>query len=496
MAFLNRCIWTATSSGTGPFVVNNATQNGYIPANCLEPPVIDGATYHYFAQTAIGEHEEGDGVYTVSSATLTRATVRNSSNGGSLVNFSLTPTVFMGGPSSNDIRTVLTGNVTYNVSPSGNDVTGDGSVGKPWATPQRASDYISQSVDLAGYTVFINCAANPNPGYPSVFMGGFFSSRSSRAGVDTAVVFVGDNTTPSNVWCNRWVLGGPSVPQVYLSGFHIAANANGAFLSSVRASPSPGGRGVGTIQIGHPSILNKMEFDASDSYYTLEGNIGFSGCAATLNCTVNSPDGFYFGTSGAIGAFEGSSLAITGTANWGTAFIRQDIDSYSEWFLGFSGTANGTRFICQALGELFANGNTEYFPGSSPGIVGSLGSYVNGAIAHTSSGESPSITGITAIADAHINYQTPATGFSITPANTDGHLILDPSGTLATGTVTMAAHPLDGQIINIRSSQTVTGFTLAANTGQSMKGAPTTLTAGQELTVIYRAANTTWYAGV
>jgi hypothetical protein len=101
-AFLNRCIWTAVGSGTGSFVVSAAAQNGYTPAGCLDPVVVNGATYHYFAFQGT-DHEEGDGVYTTSTSTLTRAVIRNSSNGAAVVNFASPPTVIMGGPTSLDM---------------------------------------------------------------------------------------------------------------------------------------------------------------------------------------------------------------------------------------------------------------------------------------------------------------------------------------------------------------------------------------------------------
>ena len=105
-----------------------------------------------------------------------------------------------------------------------------------------------------------------------------------------------------------------------------------------------------------------------------------------------------------------------------------------------------------------------------------------------------SVTGLTgAIVDSAVNYQTPATVFSITLNNGDWHVILDPAGTLAMGTITMCAAPFNGQIINIRSSQTVTALTLSPNTGQSVRGNPSTIGVGGIIEAVYRSANTTWY---
>jgi hypothetical protein len=97
---------------------------------------------------------------------------------------------------------------------------------------------------------------------------------------------------------------------------------------------------------------------------------------------------------------------------------------------------------------------------------------------------------------AHVDpysYQAPTTGFSITIANGVNLLILDPGGTLASGTVTMPASPLDGQQAQVASSQAITALTVAANTGQTIKGAPTTVAANGAFAFVYRAANTTWY---
>lgn len=98
-----------------------------------------------------------------------------------------------------------------------------------------------------------------------------------------------------------------------------------------------------------------------------------------------------------------------------------------------------------------------------------------------------------AVNDGSYSFQTPTTGFSITLANNIWHTILDPAGTLATGTITMAPNPSDGMIVNVRTSQTITGLTVSPNTAQSIKGNPTTLAAGGILECMFHTANTTWY---
>ena len=91
------------------------------------------------------------------------------------------------------------------------------------------------------------------------------------------------------------------------------------------------------------------------------------------------------------------------------------------------------------------------------------------------------------------DYQTPATGFSYT-FTTSNTLVMNPAGTLATGTITMPASPSDGMTVTFSSTQTITALTVNANTGQTIRNAVTGMFAGQSCSYVYRAASTTWFA--
>lgn len=92
------------------------------------------------------------------------------------------------------------------------------------------------------------------------------------------------------------------------------------------------------------------------------------------------------------------------------------------------------------------------------------------------------------------DYQASTTGFSYTFAAGTTVLVMNPAGTLATGTITMPASPADGMTISFSSTQTITALTVNASAGQSIVGNPTTLLAGGAATFVYRLSNTTWYA--
>jgi hypothetical protein len=94
------------------------------------------------------------------------------------------------------------------------------------------------------------------------------------------------------------------------------------------------------------------------------------------------------------------------------------------------------------------------------------------------------------------DYQVLTTAFTYTFAAGTQVLVINPAGTLATGTITMPASPADGMTIRFSSSQIITALTVSANTGQSIVSAVTTLAAGGGAAYIYRLANTTWYRTV
>jgi hypothetical protein len=95
--------------------------------------------------------------------------------------------------------------------------------------------------------------------------------------------------------------------------------------------------------------------------------------------------------------------------------------------------------------------------------------------------------------------QVPTTGFSINWSAVGTRpvrvLILDPAGTLATGTVnlpTTSPAPSDGEIYTLASTQTVTALTLGSG-AHSLSGAITTIAANGFASYVYNATNDTYY---
>lgn len=92
------------------------------------------------------------------------------------------------------------------------------------------------------------------------------------------------------------------------------------------------------------------------------------------------------------------------------------------------------------------------------------------------------------------DYQAPTTGFSYTFSAGTNVLVMNPAGTLATGTITMPSAPADGMTITISTTQEITALTLNGNTGQSIGGSQVErLPANSAMQFVYRLTNTTWY---
>jgi hypothetical protein len=92
------------------------------------------------------------------------------------------------------------------------------------------------------------------------------------------------------------------------------------------------------------------------------------------------------------------------------------------------------------------------------------------------------------------DFQTPTTGFSYTFAAGTQVLVMNPAGTLATGTITMPSSPADGMTITLSSTEQITALTLSGNTGQTIGGTQVTLLpANSAVQFIYRLSTTTWY---
>lgn len=96
------------------------------------------------------------------------------------------------------------------------------------------------------------------------------------------------------------------------------------------------------------------------------------------------------------------------------------------------------------------------------------------------------------------NVYTPGTGFNLpvpTPVAQQQWMLIQPAGTLATGSVTLPLNTQtpDGTEVLITTTQQITAFTLNANGASQLYGDPTTLAAEDFFRMRFVQATNSWY---
>jgi hypothetical protein len=126
-------------------------------------------------------------------------------------------------------------------------------------------------------------------------------------------------------------------------------------------------------------------------------------------------------------------------------------------------------------------------------INSSASNAINGTVGATtpSTGVFTTLTNNGVQADGSVVVAVPVTSFATTIPNATSRYLMTPAGTLAAGTLTMPAAPVNNQELIIMTSQTISSFTLSANVSQTISNAPTTLTANTA--VVYFFHGTNWY---
>lgn len=306
--------------------------------------------------------------------------------------------------------------------------------------------------------------------------GGFFQFEVSPAGAagSTANPLVVAGTISA---AGHWNLGGGSQTT---AGFQVIYN--GSYVDRLVVTGGTTGSSAVTLSAsGTDTNINiNLTPQAAGWVYTLNGS-------SLGRFSIGGPMSAWSATSD-IDVFElGSNVAAVSSGNLGQIVFNQY----------FNGTNWLYKNISSSLaGGLFFNTTSATF---SLSIAGTSGNVVTNISALRWDGFGSNII-LGSLADQNKSVQVPTTGFSITIGSGPpvvNKLILDPAGTLASGTITMPASPVDGQVIEITSSATITALTVSANAGQSIKNAPTTLvvsaTGPQGYSFIYHTANTTWY---
>ena len=155
------------------------------------------------------------------------------------------------------------------------------------------------------------------------------------------------------------------------------------------------------------------------------------------------------------------------------------ISGFTNYVVLAPGSANTPAAISSA-GALAANGVTLAGAGDGAVSLGSAGA----------SGSPVALLG--ARAEQSYSYQTPASGAAITIPNNCSLLQIAGAASLATLGVTLPAAPIDGQEVTIATLPAITALTIAANSGQTLAGAPTEMPANSATRFIFFATSSLW----
>ena len=257
----------------------------------------------------------------------------------------------------------LTANTNYYVATTGNDTTGDGSSGLPWATIQHAVDYISSMVDISGYTCTVNVATGTYAPFTVLkpFIGG-------------VPLFLGNTTTPSNVLISSSTSGLSSIGanglgiQFSIAGFKFTTSNN---ANAITAQSGALISVIGNIEMGSVNGSNAGHFVTQAG-----GNI-----IINSNYTISGgAQAHYYGNfGGQFGLANNVAASVTGSPNFGSAFLSlQNLSVFGGVNITYPGSSGvtglrfniGTNSVCNTQG-----GGANYFPGNATGTYASGGIY-------------------------------------------------------------------------------------------------------------------------
>lgn len=262
------------------------------------------------------------------------------------------------------------------------------------------------------------------------------------------------------------------------------------------------GIGRNNLVAGNYSFVygNTCNNRSTDNYCFVFGNACETNTGASYSFVggqINVADGTYnhiWGincyTSGDYSQAFGNSCNTYGNFAYAGGSLSNANAAWS-WARGNSASTTNTGSV--VWGDSVANPNTDTASNQFNLTFANGYRFFNGATLAWSIDPSSNVINHNGTADQSYSLQAPTTGFTITIDDNVKTLALNPSGTLATGTITMPANPIDGQEVRVTSSQIVTTLTVLANAGQTISGAPTTITDTAGFAYIYNLSGTNWY---
>lgn len=272
-----------------------------------------------------------------------------------------TNVLILSGATASVVRTKLTENTTFYVSPTGNDANNGLTAGTAWLTLQGAWNNIALQYDMGGFTATVQVA-------DGTFTGGLYASVPAIGGT---VIFQGDLATPANCivsTTNAACFEAVNFVSFQIQGFTLqAAGATAGARYAVIAERD------GSIQVNGDIV-----FGACTDGHVLAANGGSVFLTASYTISGAAAAHVEAAQNGVAAINSGITVTITGTPAFGTAFaFASNLGSIFAASVTFSGSATGSRYDAAGNGVIYTDGGgASYFPGSSSGSTATGGQYI------------------------------------------------------------------------------------------------------------------------
>lgn len=276
----------------------------------------------------------------------------------------------------NPQRVLLTSNITLNVSQSGNDAAGDGSLNKPWKTGQYALTTIGRTIDINGFVLTLQFADAPGNPYPGIILGSLIPWSMSGGGIISLQGNASDAT--------RVQIGGPglgtggiitSLPSdttICITDMTVSCDSN-----PMIATYAPGCTiGLGRWNGGGGTLRFLPNVNQATPIAAVSGLIGSSLDTITI-ATGTVQQALYCGQFGTLNFSSGIVIGSGGVTctNAFANVVGGHIDAHVVG-LPTGGAVTGPRFQVAGLGSIETRGGGfNMFPGSAHGKLMTGGMY-------------------------------------------------------------------------------------------------------------------------
>ena len=247
------------------------------------------------------------------------------------------------------LREVLTANRTIYVATTGNDSTGDGSIGNPYATLQKAEN-VARTLDFGGYIVTISLGDGTHTAGVAIGAkvgqaGPSYYRIKSTSGDASACII---STTSQDC-------------------FNVAADCQ---IENLELRTTTSGSGINAAS---PCVVNfgGIRFGATATFHMRL--FGGSAAACISNYVITGNALIHWDISGCSFLNAGGrTVTLTGTPAFTIAFARAYLSGVGQInAMTFSGSATGSRYSISSGGCLYTNGGgATYLPGNSGGSGG------------------------------------------------------------------------------------------------------------------------------